>query len=78
MYPGPERVAKAECIDNVKAFEVAVVQYGIANNYAWPQTIEELIPQYIGEMPVCPGGGTYTLNLDGTSPVASCSVHGIR
>jgi hypothetical protein len=67
---------EAACFDNLRTIDGAIMQYSAANNGSYPQTIEELIPNYIRKMPVCPEGGVYTMTTGGRVPDVRCSIHG--
>ena len=62
---------KTACQSNLRTIESETVQY-LANEGNWPDDISLLVPDYLPKLPVCPGGGTYS--LDGsTPPKAVCS-----
>ena len=68
---------RSACIANLKLIDVAKLQWALINNKtedAIP-TMQDLQP-YLkdGLVPVCPSGGTYTINSVGQAP--TCSVPG--
>ena len=73
-----DRTRRITCLENLKQIEDAKDITAISHkmNVGDPVTEAEIIPEFIRgtTMPVCPGGGEYTINSVGT-PV-ECSVHG--
>lgn len=67
--------ARGACLDNMRTITSAAMQYKAATG-SYPQTIEELIPNYMRKMPVCRAAGTYTMTIGASGPNVSCSVHG--
>lgn len=49
------------CLTNLADIEGAKEQYGIEHEGESVDYIEELIPEYLDEIPACPSGGKYTL-----------------
>lgn len=69
---GPVNEAEAAtCAANRRMISAAASQYG-ATEGSNPTSIQQLLPQYLQSLPVCPAGGTYSLS--GTT--VTCSVHG--
>jgi prepilin-type N-terminal cleavage/methylation domain-containing protein len=66
------------CLTNLKQIEQAKDQWAmeLRRPNGAVVTAADLCPNYVrtATLPVCPGGGTYTVNVVGT--IASCSVHG--
>ena len=65
------------CINNLKQIDAAKQQWALVNNKTDVDvpTVQDLLP-YLksGSFPVCPGGGTYTINAVGLPP--TCSIPG--
>ena len=65
------------CINNLRQIDAAKQQWALENNKtasAVP-TAQDLLPYFVdGLFPVCPSGGTYTINAVGVPP--ACSVPG--
>jgi chromosome segregation ATPase len=65
------------CINNLRQIDAAKQQWALENSKtdeAVPVTLE-LLPYLKGNVfPVCPGGGTYTINAVGVPP--TCSIPG--
>jgi hypothetical protein len=69
--------ARGACLDNMRTITSAAMQYKYSTaNGSYPQTIEELIPYYMREMPVCRAAGTYSINSGENWVEVTCSVHG--
>ena len=66
------------CIANLRAIEVAKAQWALDKNKDANDvpTTQDLLP-YLkeGTLPVCPDGGTYSINAAGTLPTCSISGH---
>jgi chromosome segregation ATPase len=65
------------CIANLKLIDAAKLQWALLNNKAEDAipTKQDLLPYFKdGVFPVCPSGGTYTINAVGETP--SCSIPG--
>jgi len=78
-----QRQAQAEttqrntCINNLKQIDAAKQQWALENNKTDVSipTTQDLLPYLRGQVfPVCPAGGTYTINAVGLPP--TCSVPG--
>jgi len=69
---GPVGQAEATaCAANRKTISAAARQYqAVEGDY--PNSIQQMVPGYLKSMPVCPSGGTYTLQ----GSTVTCSVHG--
>lgn len=67
---------KSACITNLRRIETAKEQWTMDNKKGTGDATQmtDLAPTYIKSTPVCPGGGTYTTGVVGTSP--SCTVTG--
>lgn len=61
------------CFANQRVLYGGVQMYLLENDSP-PATFDELVPDIIAEVPVCPAGGIYTLDV--TTREVSCSVHG--
>lgn len=61
----------AACAANRRAISSAAQQYQAVKGQA-PASVQQLVPEFLPSIPVCPSGGTYSLS--GTRVV--CSVHG--
>ena len=65
------------CINNLRQIDAAKREWALENNKtagAVP-TAQDLLPYFTdGQFPVCPAGGTYTINAVGVPP--TCSVPG--
>ena len=70
-----DSAGEGECLDNRRTISSAALQYE-AGTGSYPLTIDELIPQYIKAMPVCPDDGIYSIIIGSSGPKVSCSVHG--
>jgi prepilin-type N-terminal cleavage/methylation domain-containing protein len=57
------------CVNNLRQISAAVDQYGFENLTAVP-TFVDLVPDYIRKTPICPGGGTYTVDDPAVCDVA--------
>jgi prepilin-type N-terminal cleavage/methylation domain-containing protein len=70
-----ETSRRSTCVSNLKQMDAAKEQYAMdarlsgGGAVAW----NNLVPDYMKAQPVCPGGGTYTLNTIGTNPACSLS-----
>ena len=62
----------ASCIANLKQIQTAKEQWLMANG-SLPSNISKLVgtSNYIKKNPVCPAGGTYTLESDAVDPKCS-------
>ena len=61
----------ATCAANRKIISSAVQQY-YSMEGVYPNSIQQLVPDYLMSVPTCPSGGTYTLQ----GSTVTCSVHG--
>lgn len=72
-----EAADRNTCINNLRMYDAAKQQWALDKNknaQAHP-TAEDLLPYFKdGVLPLCPSGGTYTLNAVGELP--SCSIPG--
>jgi predicted nucleic acid-binding Zn-ribbon protein len=72
-----ETAQRNACINNLRQIDAAKQQWALVNNKtddAVP-VAQDLLPYLRGQVfPVCPGGGTYTINAVGVPP--TCSVPG--
>ena len=68
---------RQSCINNLRLLDGAMQQYALDNSNGLASSMTQLVGTnaYIKDLPVCRGGGAYTLpaSLDGQT---SCSVHG--
>ena len=71
----------AACINNLRQLDTAIQQFSVAAGKHVGDVINfpDDITPYIklnksGELPSCPGGGTYSLTSVGTVPSALCSL----
>jgi hypothetical protein len=65
------------CINNLRQIDAAKQQWALENNktdITIPTTLDLLPYLKGGVFPVCPGGGTYTINAVGLPP--TCSIPG--
>jgi hypothetical protein len=73
-------IERNACIANLKLIDAAKLQWALLNNKtedAIP-TAQDLLP-YLkdGVFPVCPSGGTYTINAVGQAPTCSIPGHAL-
>ena len=64
---------KSSCINNLRLIEHAKQQWATTNGKTQTDTPDldaDIVP-YIKAKPVCPSGGSYTVNNVGTAPVCS-------
>ncbi len=77
-YPAYRRVLGStpngkQCLATMEAIYVAAMEKQFATDtITFPKTPRELVPEFLPKMPVCPSGGTYTVEVD----EPTCSVHG--
>jgi hypothetical protein len=68
-----------ECVNNLVKINGAKVQWALENklgNGAVPQDGDLFgVSLYIAQRPVCPAGGTYTLNAVGSAPTCTVAGH---
>jgi hypothetical protein len=73
-----EAAQRNTCINNLRQIDAAKQQWALVNNKtddAVP-VAQDLVPYLKGNVfPVCPGGGTYTINAVGVPPTCSVSGH---
>ena len=68
------------CIANLKLIDAAKLQWALLNNKAEDAipTKQDLLPYFKdGVFPVCPSGGTYTINAVGEAPTCSIPGHAL-
>ena len=69
------------CINNLRVLDVAKQQWALENKKADPETpTASDLATYLrnGQMPVCPAGGTYTINSLAQAPTCSVPGHQVR
>jgi hypothetical protein len=73
-------IERNACITNLKLIDAAKLQWALLNNKAEDAipTAQDLLP-YLkdGVFPVCPSGGTYTINAVGQAPTCSIPGHAL-
>jgi septal ring factor EnvC (AmiA/AmiB activator) len=73
-------IERNACIANLKQIDAAKLQWALLNNKtedAIP-TAQDLLPYFKdGVYPVCPSGGTYTINSVGQAPTCSIPGHAL-
>ncbi|HXR04468.1 MAG TPA: hypothetical protein VN836_07150 [Verrucomicrobiae bacterium] len=72
-----EAAQRNTCINNLRQIDAAKQQWALENNktdVSVPTTLDLLPYLKGGTFPVCPGGGTYTINAVGLPP--TCSIPG--
>jgi hypothetical protein len=73
-------IERNTCITNLKLIDTAKLQWALENNKtedAIP-TAQDLLPYFKdGVFPVCPSGGTYTINAVGLPPTCSIPGHAL-
>jgi prepilin-type N-terminal cleavage/methylation domain-containing protein len=64
------------CVKNLRLIDDAKNQYAMDNKLpsGTQVNLQDLYPQYLKFIPVCPSGGNYTCNPVGTDP--QCSIPG--
>ena len=73
-------VERDACIANLKLIEAAKLQWALINNKTETDlpTAQDLLPYFKdGVSPVCPSGGTYTINTVGQAPTCSIPGHAL-
>ncbi|HEX5398365.1 MAG TPA: hypothetical protein VFY06_04880 [Verrucomicrobiae bacterium] len=68
------------CIANLKLIDAAKLQWALVNNKTENDipTAQDLLPYFKdGAFPVCPAGGTYTINSVGQAPTCSIPGHAL-
>lgn len=75
-----EAAQRNTCINNLRQIDAAKQQWALENNKtdADTPTAQDLLPYLRGGVfPVCPGGGTYTINAVGVPPTCSVTGHAL-
>lgn len=69
---------KNSCIANLKQVDSAKEQFAMEAKLDTGATVTwaNVTPTYLKSQPGCPGGGTYTLDVVGTSPTCSLVANG--
>ena len=73
-------IERNACIANLKQLDAAKLQWALLNNKAEDAipTAQDLLPYFKdGVFPVCPSGGTYTINAVGQPPTCSIPGHAL-
>ena len=70
---GQATTQEEQCFENQYDIEYAAGEYGSVYQ-GLPHVIEDLVPEFLHEVPTCPSGGEYS--LDATLPGVDCSEHG--
>ena len=73
-------IERNACITNLKLIDAAKLQWALLNNKAEDAipTAQDLLPYFKdGVIPVCPSGGTYTINAVGQAPTCSIPGHAL-
>jgi prepilin-type N-terminal cleavage/methylation domain-containing protein len=52
---------------DMSTVEKAILQYAVLNNNTYPTLLSDLVPNYLGAVPLDPNGGSYTYNNLSTS-----------
>ena len=75
---GQAAAARRVCIGNLREIDAGENEWALENhkNIGDVPTKQDLLP-YVRSWPVCPSGGTYTINAVGTPPTCSISGHAI-
>lgn len=70
-------LTRAPCLNNLRLLDGAIQQYALDNNNRLASSVSQLVGSnaYIKNIPICPGGGYYTLPAR-LSDKTSCSRHG--
>jgi hypothetical protein len=74
IFQNQQKKRAAECTMNLDAIASACKQHA-SEKGGFPHNISELVPTYLGAVPSCPSGGTYTLGTPEGDPPA-CSIPG--
>ena len=73
-------IQRSACIANLKLIDAAKLQWALVSNKtedAIP-SVQDLLPYFKdGGFPVCPSGGTYTINSVGQTPTCSIPGHAL-
>lgn len=69
------RARQRTCVSNLEEIEWAKEQAAVTQKLSDgdPVVMNDLYPDYITSIPVCPGGGTYDLTVVGQDPTCSLS-----
>jgi len=73
-------IERNACIANLKLIDAAKLQWALLNNKAEDAipTAQDLLPYFKDRVfPVCPSGGTYTINSVGQAPTCSIPGHAL-
>ena len=73
-------IERNACIASLKLIDAAKLQWALLNNKAEDAipTAQDLLPYFKdGVFPVCPSGGTYTINAVGEAPTCSIPGHAL-
>jgi competence protein ComGC len=68
------RSQQRTCVSNLRQLDAAKETYAFENNLTSGAVVvsANIWPEYIkGQFPVCPSGGTYSINPVGTEPLCS-------
>jgi prepilin-type N-terminal cleavage/methylation domain-containing protein len=65
------------CIDNLRHIDAAKEQWAMATNAASGSAVlmSQIYPAYLTSQPMCPEGGTYTLDVIGNPPTCTIVNH---
>jgi len=75
VFQNKKKAREAECVMNLDAISIACQRFATEEG-GFPETIEQLVPVYLEEVPHCPSGGTYTLGTpEGDPPTCSIPAH---
>ncbi|MBQ7501478.1 hypothetical protein IJT93_02000 [bacterium] len=70
------RECEVNMVDIAGALEMFAYDDGSGS---YPESLDDLLPYYFLDIPVCPGGGSYRYKLkaeDGEEYILECTVHG--
>jgi hypothetical protein len=73
-------IERDACIANLKQIDAAKLQWALENNKAEDAipTAQDLLPYFKnGVFPICPSGGSYTINSVGQAPTCSIPGHAL-
>lgn len=74
---GVSIIQRNDCINNLRQIDGAKQQWALENNAAVDAvpTVKDLLPYFKGKVfPVCPAGGTYSINS--VEEIPTCSIEG--
>lgn len=75
FFQNRKKADEDKCVTQLDAISVACQEYAREHG-GFPKTLEELVPDYLESIPVCPAGGTYTLGTpEGSPPTCSIPSH---